>query len=115
MAALKIPWREWLPFKNWRIVGVVDAADEIPKHLPPNGVILVGSRQYPKWIAFDCPCRVGHRILLNTDIARLPYWVVTIKGALTISPSIDFFEGKRRCHYFVKKGRVVWASERVRK
>jgi hypothetical protein len=113
MARIKeIPWWEWLPFRNWRIVRIVDAADEIPERLPPKGAIMVGPKKNPKWIAFDCPCRTGHRILLNTDRARLPYWMVTMKGGLTISPSVDSFEGKRQCHYFIRKGRVVWANER---
>ncbi len=112
----QIPWWEWLPFfRGWRIVASVDAADEIPERLPRNGAVVVGPRARPKWIAFDCPCRVGHRIMLNTDKARSPYWSVTGKGPLTISPSIDYYEEKRRCHYFVRKGRIIWAHERYRR
>lgn len=107
----QIPWWEWLPFKGWRIVGAVEAADDIPKSLPRNGAVLVGPRARPKWIAFDCPCRVGHRIMLNTDRARSPYWSTTVEGQLTIAPSIAYYQGKRPCHYFIRKGRVVWAHE----
>jgi hypothetical protein len=110
----RIPLREWLPFRGWRIVAIVEAADEIPKHLPRRGAVLVGTREHPKWIAFDCPCRIGHRIMLNTDRARIPYWSVAVQGSLTISPSIDYHQGKRRCHYFVRKGRTAWVHERFR-
>ena len=93
-------------------MAVVDAADEIPEKLPRRGAVLVGTRRHPKWIAFDCPCRKAHRIMLNTDRSRYPYWSTNVKGPLTISPSVDYHEGKRRCHYFVHKGRTVWGYKR---
>ena len=108
---MNISWWQWLPFFGWRIIGIVDSADEIPQRLPRNGAVLVGQRTHPKWIAFDCPCREKHRILLNTDKARSPYWSITINEQLTISPSIDYHDSKKRCHFFVRKGRIIWTSE----
>src|ERR1700722_863439 len=114
MAALiQIPWWQKLPIFGWRVVGSVDAADEIPPLLPRNGAILVGTLRQPKWIVFDCPCRTGHRIMLNTDRARSPCWKVTTKGSLTISPSVDYDSGDRNCHYFIRKGRTVWTYQRT--
>jgi hypothetical protein len=107
-----IRWWEWLPVFRWRIVAVVDSADNVPQRLPRNGAILVGARTRPKWIAFDCPCRRGHRIMLNTDKVRSPYWSTTVQGRLTISPSIDYAEPSQRCHYFIRNGRVKWVPER---
>lgn len=109
---MKISWWQWLPIFGWRIVGVVESADDIPHRLPRNGAVLVGPRTCPKWIAFDCPCRSSHRIMLNTDKARSPYWSITIQGDLTISPSVDYHNPKRRCHYFVRNGRIWWVHER---
>jgi hypothetical protein len=111
----KIRWWEWLPVFRWRIVGVVDSADDIPQRLPRNGAVIVGPRTRPKWVAFDCPCRRGHRIMLNTDKARSPHWSTTVKGALTISPSIDYGQSGGRCHYFIRNGRVRWVHERKRR
>lgn len=108
----RIRWWQWLPFFRWRIVAVVDAADNVPKRLPRNGAVLVGPRTRPKWIVFDCPCRGGHRVMLNTDRVRSPYWSTTIKGALTISPSVSYDHPARRCHYFVRNGRISWVHER---
>jgi len=108
----KIPLWEWLPIFGWRIVAVVDAADNVPQRLPRNGAVLVGSPTRPKWIAFDCPCRRGHRILLNTDKGRFPYWTTTVQGPLTISPSIACDDPVWRCHYLVRNGRVRWIHER---
>ncbi|MGO8990130.1 MAG: DUF6527 family protein [bacterium] len=109
---IKISWWQWLPVFRWRIVAVVESADDIPQQLPRNGAVLVGPRRHPKWIAFDCPCRNDHRIMLNTDKNRSPFWTTTVQGSLTISPSIDSFHSNRRCHYFVRKGRIKWVPER---
>jgi hypothetical protein len=110
--SIKISWWQWLPIFGWRIVAVVESADDIPQRLPRNGAVLVGSRAQPKWIAFDCPCRSGHRIILNTDKLRLPYWITNVQGPLTLSPSIDYVHPKRRCHYFILNGRIEWIPER---
>jgi hypothetical protein len=110
---MKLSWWEWLPFRRARIVGRVESADEIPDRLPRNGAVIVVSGGLIKWIGFDCPCRKGHRVLLNTDPGRRPAWTVSTSptGTLSIVPSIDFHEGQRRCHYFVRNGRIIWAKD----
>lgn len=115
-ASMKIRWWQWLPIHNWRIIGCVEAADEVPDRLPRHGAVLVGSERIPKWIIFDCPCRSGHRIMLNADKARRPAWTIT-QGArkkLTLYPSVDYADGKRRCHYFVRHGKILWTRDSVR-
>jgi hypothetical protein len=111
---MKIPWWQWLPFRRWRVIGAVESADEIPAQLPKNAAVVVASGGPPKWISFDCPCGAGHRVLLNTDQGRRPAWSVTQppKGGLSIAPSVDFHDGHRRCHYFVRDGRIIWAKDR---
>ena len=106
----KIHWWQWLPIFRWRVVAVVDSGDNVPRRLPRNGAVLVGPRARPKWIAFDCPCRARHRIMLNTDESRWPYWSTTLRGPLTISPSIDYYHSKGRCHYFIRNGRSSWVN-----
>jgi hypothetical protein len=108
---MKLSWWQWLPFQRWRIVGVAESADEVPERLPRNGVTLVGDADRTKWIAFDCPCRTGHRIMLNADSGRRPYWALNGVQPLTISPSIDYRGNQRRCHYFIRGGRIVWAKD----
>ena len=105
---MKLPWWQWLPIFGWRIVGVVEAADEIPDRLPRNGAVLVGLPHLPKWVAFDCPCRWGHRIMLNTDRQRQPVWTTTTAKKLTLAPSVDYQGRDRRCHYVIRNGRAKW-------
>jgi hypothetical protein len=108
---MKISWWQWLPFWRWRVVGQVGSADEVPDRLPRNSVALVGDAHRTKWIVFDCPCRTGHRIMLNADTARWPHWTLNQPKRLTISPSIDYRSNLRRCHYFIRGGRVEWTMD----
>lgn len=106
-------WQRLWPFHPWRLVEVVDDADEIAAQLPRNGVSFVGTVTNPKWIAFDCPCRTGHRVMINGDPVRKPCWkaVVGTDQRVTISPSVDYADRNKRCHYFVRHGKVEWARD----
>lgn len=108
-----IPLLEVLPARKWRVLGVVDDADEVPRSLPNYQAVLVSSPLIDKWVAFDCPCGTGHRVLLNLDASRIPYWRLRISalGKITLSPSVDFEDGRNRCHYTISKGRVAWARD----
>jgi hypothetical protein len=108
---MRIAWWKWLPFQPWRIVGGTESADEMPEKLPRRGIALVTASGLTKWIVFDCPCRTGHRIMLNADSNRSPYWTLKSLRRLTIFPSIDFRSTRRRCHYSIRDGRVVWAKD----
>ena len=106
-----IPLWEWLPPFRWRLIASAEAADEIPQRLPRNAAVFVGSPASPKWIAFDCPCHRGHRIMLNLDGSRFPKWKLSSDSRLTLFPSIDVIYRGRRCHYFIQAGRVRWVAD----
>ncbi len=110
--SMTIGWWQWLPIHRWRIVATVPSADEIPDRLPKRAAVVVATDNFSKWIVFDCPCRSGHRVMLNTDPMRRPAWsLATSQAGLSISPSIDFTEGTRRCHFFMRAGRIAWAPD----
>lgn len=105
-------WKDWLPFRNWRIIGRVDSADEVPTRLPRNGIVLVGTLEAPKWLAFDCPCKMRHRILLNLDKNRKPTWHIAKVAPFSLKPSVDYRDGKQRCHYVLRNGKTEWARNK---
>lgn len=117
MAALK-PIRWWqrlpLPWRPWRIVGHVPAGDEVPDRLPRRGVVLVEPGEGPTWAAFDCPCRTGHRLMVNLDTRRRPAWHIDSPRPLTIRPSIDDITAERRCHFVIRRGKIEWARNEQR-
>lgn len=100
--------------EKWRIVEVVEHADEVPEVIPSDGAVLVGTGTHHKWLVFDCPCKTGHRLMLNADNSRSPCWTIYSASPLTIYPSVDATTGDRRCHFFIHRGRVSWARERLR-
>jgi hypothetical protein len=108
---LKLSLWDHFPLLPWRIVGEVESADDIPTKLPRNGAVIVVAGKRHKWIAFDCPCHLRHRILLNLDTSRYPHWRVRRgkRDRLTISPSVSSSENGMHCHYFIREGKVTWA------
>ena len=107
----RLRWWQALPHRKWRLVLLVDEADEVPERLPRRGAVLVGAAEKPKWIAFDCPCRQGHRVMLNLDLRRLPAWSLVSQRPLTRSPSIDDYAVG--CHFFLRQGKIKWAPSRT--
>jgi hypothetical protein len=98
----------------WHLGDTVEAATDIPETLQKNIGVLVGTLEHPKWIAFDCPCGRGHRIMLNLDPARRPLWRITSSTPLTLRPSVDSLDKKKRCHFVISNGEVIWVRNRWR-
>ncbi|MCS3695015.1 DUF6527 family protein [Bradyrhizobium elkanii] len=50
--------------------------------------------------------------MLNLDRGRSPFWrLSTVDGTLSLSPSVNYYDGRRRCHYFIRKGKVDWMGD----
>lgn len=93
---------------RWTIRGTVGAGDEIPMEIPKCAAILVSPKGRATWIAFDCPCNLGHRIMLNLDPRRYPSWRLVRKDPLTVSPSVNISASGRHCHFFLWKAQILW-------
>jgi len=103
-------WWNRIPRRYWRIVIVIDSADDVPIRLPSHGAALVGTSLRPKWLVFDCPCQRDHRTMVNLDIQRRPTWSVLKRRRLTIMPSIDDYSIDR-CHFFIRRGKINWVND----
>ena len=100
-----------LPWRRWRVTLLVESAADVPEALPFRGAALVVfDRSKPGWIVFDCPCARRHRVMLNLDPERYPWWQMLDLDPLTIQPSVDHLSNSSRCHYFIHGGRVVWTT-----
>lgn len=102
---------EWASRRRWRVTGSYADLDDVPEVLKTREIAIVATPQFVKWIIFECPCRTGHRIMVNADPSRKPAWDLRAKLPATIWPSVDFANHERRCHYSIVNGRTHWAKD----
>jgi hypothetical protein len=110
MAGMRAAW--WKRFtqrcRSLHVSGRVNASDMVPESLTKREVVLVGNPGNETWAVFDCPCRKGHRLMLNLHKERHPLWRIACYKPLSIWPSIHATTRGRECHFFLKSGRVIW-------
>lgn len=70
--------------------------------------MIVGSP--PKWAVMACPCGHNHRIDLNLAHGDRAQWYVEGRKRPSISPSVDVKDPGRRCHFWVRDGRISWVT-----
>lgn len=83
---------------------------ELPDELPRHCLALIGEPDGPKWLVLECPCGHGHRLQVNLSSSRYPLWVVEEEGP-SVTPSIDLRGPLRRCHFWLRDGRVYWTRD----
>ena len=85
---------------------------EVPELPGRRTLVIVGALDRPKWLVFACPCGHAHRVALNLSPARQPNWTIeTDDKLITVWPSVDSVTAERRCHFWLRAGRVRWADE----
>ncbi len=94
-----------------RTATVAHALD-VPEQLVPGGAVLVARPGFQDWLAFDCPCGTGHRLLMTLSTTRRPHWKMTVGAhdSVTLTPSIDSYSDHGRCHFWLREGRVSWVQ-----
>lgn len=86
----------------------VAAHSELPETIARRRLVIVGAP--PAWAVFECPCGSGHQIKVRiAPHAKVPTWTLThdVDGP-TLRPSIDSTVNGRRCHFWLRNGRVEW-------
>lgn len=80
---------------------------DVPDVLPRRVLAVVG--EPAAWIVFECPCGTGHRIMVRArSHDRVAHWSLVNADALTLRPSVDSVLPDRRCHFWLREGRVEW-------
>src|SRR2546421_9415705 len=92
-------WRG--PTRKTSFSGVerVESSADPTTALQAGKLVLIGSRETPKWLRLVCPCGCGDVIALNLMPTHQPRWSVTEQsdGTLTVLPSVD---SQRCCAHF---------------
>lgn len=83
---------------------------DLPASLPRHELAVVGDSVRPKWAVLECPCGAGHRLQVNLSPHRQPCWRVILDAGVELGlyPSVDFDAPERRCHFWLRDGRVQW-------
>ena len=88
--------------------------EEPPEQIATGLIYLVGDG-VPWSVMLVCPCGCNQTIALSLIPNDRPRWRAREHqdGSVSISPSIWRTKGCKS-HFFVKKGRIVWATHRLR-
>lgn len=104
--------RQRLTSARYKTIVYVARMSDAPELPDRRTAVIVGIPARPKWLLLSCPCGNAHRIALNLSTSRAPSWTLTgDEQLLTISPSIDSISAERRCHFWVRAGRVQWVDD----
>lgn len=111
---------DWWRRRRWTTaryseVAYFSSRVQVPDLPPRRTVAVVGNPGRPKWAIFACPCGHGHTIAVNLSPARRPTWRLKEDDrGPSLNPSIDSLTEERRCHFWLRVGRVCWAGDDVR-
>ena len=89
--------------------------EDLPTSRTKRSVYVVGGRQFPFNLAIPCPrsaCRQLIQLDLSTQLPTARRWKIREEsdGTITLSPSVHVTRLKCRCHYWLRRGRVVWCD-----
>jgi hypothetical protein len=94
---------------RYKAIFIEDPPDQVL-----DGVIyLIGENSNPWSASFICPCGCKELISLSLIKADHPSWRASYRrdgSDITIHPSVWRTKGCRS-HFFIRKGRVVWAMD----
>src|SRR5258708_4526629 len=82
----------------------------IPERLE-EGILYVSHRYMTA--VHKCACGCGDEVV--TPLSPTDWWIEIKTGAATLGPSIGNWSFACRSHYFVRKGKVVWAGQMSRR
>lgn len=103
-------WRRRKPRKAFAGAVQLESSVDPGPHLKAGKLVLVGPKEKPKWLRFQCPCGCGDVIALNLMASHYPRWTVEIHedGTLSAMPSID----ATTCgsHFWIRRNQIRWVG-----
>lgn len=108
-----IDWWRRRRFSTPRIPKIrrYDATSALPTKLPRREIAVAGTPA--TWAALECPCGNGHRLMVRIrPHDRMNTWTLSDQApGPSLHPSIDSVTDQRRCHFWLRDGRVHWADD----
>lgn len=88
--------------------------EDLPENLIKEKIYIVGGEKYPFQAVFLCPKSCGKRMTLNISAQHNQWerWEITKhkNGTISLHPSIWMKTFDCNCHYWFKKGYIVWTK-----
>lgn len=90
------------------------SAAALPDQLPRRVLAVAGDPA--AWAVMECPCGTGHQLKVRIRAHGLAsVWDLThTHPGPSLYPSVDYDALDRRCHFWLRNGRVAWVIERAR-
>lgn len=102
---------EWVQPSLLRQGIIVEYVSDMPDHISPHTVYIVGENNFYWMAVLLCPCGCGDLIHLNLLKDAHPRWKFKIfKGLISISPSVWRTSGCKS-HFFIRSGEIVWEED----
>jgi hypothetical protein len=89
-------------------VRIYESAASLPEQLPRRVVAVAGDPA--AWAVMECPCGTGHRLTIRIrPHGQATVWKFTqTERRPSLYPSVDYDSPGRRCHFWLRDGRVTW-------
>ena len=87
--------------------------EDLPETPKQNTIYVVGGRKYPYYAVVACPrkmCKKAIHLEISPEFKRRWEFKENYDGTLSLSPSIHVIDSSCRCHYWIKKGKVIWVE-----
>jgi Family of unknown function (DUF6527) len=96
-------------------VRIYKSAAALPEQLPRRVLAIAGDPA--AWAVMECPCGTGHQLKVRIHTCgQAAVWDLTHDdGGPSLYPSVDYDATHRRCHFWLRNGRVTWSVERARR
>lgn len=90
-------------------VRVYKSAAALPEQLPRRVLAVAGDPA--AWAVMECPCGTGHQLKVRIRaFGQATVWDLDqAEGRPTLYPSVDSDSPGRRCHFWLRNGRVIWS------
>lgn len=87
--------------------------EDLPENPQKNTVYIIGGRKHQFYAAVACPRQACKQIIhLDVSPRVAKRWAITehSNGRISLSPSVHVTGLPCGCHYWLRKGRIVWSE-----
>lgn len=95
-------------FSQFKGIKNVDSHQNLSNYLRERKLVLIGSRNAPKWLEFVCPSGCGEIVSLNLMRSYRPSWSIKLNkdNTVTVFPSIVTTSCKS--HFWIRHNNIEW-------